>query len=215
MKYYDKAAILNVFNVLNHSGLPYLLLRNTNDELPFNLEYGKDIDILAQHSNSIKTNNLLIKNSFQRVKHPLRSDVRLYGVHQFNMYKSKYSVLLDINYEIVVRSLDKGQWIPLDQALQISAWENKKFVDIGGVNVPTLSDEDLWVCTLARCIFDKKLFSPWHQELLINMLPNINSELVKSKLNLIFFKFTDCLFEMVCRSQFDQIYDKYISFKSY
>ena len=110
------------------------MLRNTNDELPCNLEHGKDIDILVSHSNSSKINYILSKNGLQRIKHPLRSDVRLYGVHEFHLYKSSDSVLLDINYEIVVRSLDKNQWIPLDQAIQISAWSHQKLVNIGGIN---------------------------------------------------------------------------------
>ena len=191
------------------------MLRNTNDELPNHLPYGKDVDILIQYPNNDRFKSLLLQNKFKQIRHPVRNDKRLYGVHEFNMYQFRDSLLLDINYEMVVRSLDKGQWVPLDQSLQTSAWKNKIFVDIHGLRVPMLCDEDNWIFTLARCIFDKKLFSAWHQNFLSSSLQSINLHTMMPKLHLIFFKFAPRLIQLVRQEKYDMIISEYIAFSDY
>jgi hypothetical protein len=215
MNYYESNAILKVFEILNFSNFPYLLLRNTEEELPDKLVKGKDIDILIQHHDREKLLKALRKHKFYQIKHPLRSDVKLYGVHQFDMFESPEQPLLDVNYEIAVRSLDQGQWIPLDQEIQTSSWANAQIVDIGGSSVPMLSNEDLWVCTLARCLFDKKQFSVWHQQMLSALLPSVDSVDLKKKLQLIFFKYTTRLLALARNGDYQLIYNDYMSFKEY
>ena len=215
MHFYDKSLILYLFKTLDDFDLPYLLLRNTNDELPDRLPYGKDVDILVQHSNNEKFKSLLLKNEFKQIRHPFGKDKRLYGVHEFNKYQFRDSLLLDINYEMVVRSLDKGQWVPLDQSMQISAWENRILVDIHGLRVPMLCEEDDWIFTLARCIFDKKLFSAWHQNFLSTSLQSINLHTVMPKLHSIFFKFSPRLVQLVQQEKYDMIISEYIAFSDY
>lgn len=215
MSYYERRAISEVFEILNASKVPYLLLRNTGDELPDHLGWGKDIDILVRHQDGIKLRRVLLKNKLIQVRHPLHNDVKLYGVHQFEMFKTQNQVLLDVNYEIAVRSLDRGQWIPLDQVIQLSAWEKSRMVDIGGVSVPVLGSEDLWVCTLARCVFDKKVFSSWHCQALAGLLPLVDLGDVEGKLSLIFFKYTDRLLDLAKKGEYQKIFDDYVSFKDY
>lgn len=215
MKYYEPRAIGEVFEILNASQIPYLLLRNTEDELPYHLKYGKDIDILVRYEDRKKLLEVLSENKVNRVRHPHHNGVKLYGVHEFEKFKTQNKVLLDINYEIVVRSLDRGQWIPLDQVIQSSVWEKARQVDVGGVSVPMLGNEDLWVTTLALCVFDKKEFFPWHQQMLSGLLPSVDQSDVEGKLRLIFFKYTDRLLDLVKKGQYQNIFDDYVSFKNY
>lgn len=215
MSYYEPWSIVKVFELLNGSAIPYLLLRNTGDELPDRLELGKDIDILICHKNRKKLHCVLSKNKQRQIRHPLRNNEKLYGVHQFEMFEAQDQIYLDVNYEIAVRSLDRGQWVPLDQMIQLSAWEKSRMVDIGGVSVPVLGNEDLWVTTLARCVFDKKNFSPWHCQKLSRLLPLVDLDDVEEKLRLIFFKYTDRLLDLAQKGTYQKIYDDYISFKNY
>lgn len=215
MSYYEPGQILEIFEILNASQLSYLLLRNSGDELPGHLEWGKDIDVLIRHENRKKLLNVLLENGFRQVRHPRRNDVKLYGVHQFEMFRSQDQVLLDVNYEIAVQSIDRGQWIPLDQVIQLSAWGNAQNIIIGGVSVPVLSNEDLWVSTLARCVFDKKKFSPWHREMLFHLLPLVDLDDIEEKLRLIFFKYTETLLNLAKKGEYQKIVDDYVSFKDY
>lgn len=215
MNYYDPVAILEVLKILNATTVPYLLLRNTGDELPDRLEWGKDIDILVRYEDRLRLRGALLENKLRQERHPLHNDLKLYGVHQFESFKSQKQVLLDVSYEIAVRSLDQGQWIPLDREIQLSAWAHSQIVDICGVKVPMLGNEDLWVCTLARCIFDKKNFSPWHRQMLSELLLLVDPVDIEEKLRLVFFKYTDRLFLFAKNGDYQNIYDDYVSFKDY
>ena len=118
--------IIELFNKLNESKLDYILIRNIKNELPNNLIIGKDIDILVDHNQLDDLKSFLKENSFKEILHPHRSNVFLYGVKKFKFYRNPDHILFDLNFELVCRSLDAGQWIPLDQVVQ-KAWKIKGF----------------------------------------------------------------------------------------
>ena len=215
MRFHPPELIDKSLSLLNSSGIEWLLLRNTNDELPGCLEVKKDIDILVRPENKADMHAFLLANRFSEIQHPLANDVRLYGVDPFRMYKNPEGLLIDINYQAVVRSLDQGQWVPLDQAIQKDLWLSKKFVSIGSENVPMSAVEDLFVLMASRCIFDKKTFSLWHRGILSQTLRQCNIDLLRKKLDLVFFKFAPRLLELVRMSKFDEIISGYLSFSDY
>ena len=213
--HYKTDKVLQIFSLLNRSSIPYLLLRNTGDELPHNLKIGKDIDVLVAYSHRKKLLEYLFKVGMKSISHPHKADIKLYGVHEFEKFKNNDGLLLDINYEITVRSLDAGQWIPLDQMIQKSAWKNSKVIVMGRMKIPTLCAEDSFVTTLAHCFFNKKTFSTWHQGMLLDLFSKIDVEKVKAKLSLVFYKYTNRLIECIIAHNFDGIVDDYLSFKGY
>lgn len=215
MNYIDSDQIENALEVLNASGLEWILLRNSGDELPEKLNPGKDIDVLMKSSDALTIHDHLTESGFSLIPHPFRHDVRLYEVHEFKKYSNSYGILIDINFEIVVRSLDQGQWIPLDQEIQYRAWSNRIFTRIGNVRVPILGNEELFVSTLARCVFDKKLFSVWHQNMLYKLFMTCDQAKLKAELGLIFFGYTDRMLSLVRERQFDIIIKDYISCADY
>lgn len=207
----------DIFNKLNESGLNYILLRNLNDELPSKLKVGKDIDILIKKRDEKEIKKFFFKYNFSEILHPHINNTYLYGVDKFEfIYNSKTEVLFDLNFQIAVRSLDAGQWIPLDQEIQNSAWENRTFYkDENNFSYWKLSYEDEFICILARAIFDKESMDKGYRKRISQLFNIIEKDKVVNKLEKIFFKFTPYLIKYIENNQYDEIKKNYINFKEY
>ena len=210
--------LINIFKLLNESKLSYILMRNINNELPASLEIGKDIDILIDKKDEKKFIDFFHKNQYETIDHPFKYDVFLYGVDRFEFKynNNNNKILFDLNFQIAVRSLDAGQWIPLDQTIQESAWKNKRFEqqseDFG---YWTLSYDDEFICLIARSIFDKKEFQSGYQKRIDELFTMINKDEVIEKLDMVFFKYTPYLMKMIEEKNYDEIITNYLQFKEY
>jgi hypothetical protein len=212
---YNPRHVLRIFEILNKYDISYRLLRNTDNEIPDNLLIGKDIDIIVSYFERNRIIELLLREGMKLIPHPFRRDIKLYGVNEFDKLEDANGILLDINYEVVVHSLTDEYWIPLDKEIQLSVWKNSKNVIISGVPITLLCNEDLFIVTIARCIFDKKGFSMWHQEMLSELLLSLDVHTVIEKLELIFFKYSKRLINLIHNDDYDSIYEDYLSFKDY
>lgn len=213
----DKNRIIELFLHLNSSKLDYLLLRNIDDELPSNLKKGKDIDLLVQKIDLDKWIKFLTSINFKIVQHPLKNDVFLYETDPFVFLKQKESgIIIDLNFQLCVRSLDKGQWIPLDQSVQDSSWKNKRFDRVtNDFTYATLGYNDEFITHIARSVFDKKEFQKGYIKRIIELLSKIDLDDVEQKMNLIFFKYTPFLLDQIKKHEFDSILSNYLAFKDY
>ena len=207
--------IIDIFNKLNESSVDYILIRNISGELPNNLIVGKDIDILVKHEQLDNLRTFFEKNGFNELPHPHRGNIFLYGVKKFKFFKNQAKVLYDLNFHLVCRSLDAGQWIPLDQMVQESAWKNKRFVETAECKYWALSYEEEFITLIVRSIFDKKKFQDGYIKRIIELFDLVNMDDVKVKMNLIFFKYTDSLLNQIQDGQFKNILNNYISFMKY
>ena len=111
--------LIRIFRLLNENELPYILLRNINMELPKHLKVGKDIDLLIKKKDEKEFIKFFTSNKYHTIKHPFKHDTFLYGVDHFKfIYNNKNKIIFDLCFQIAVRSLDAGQWIPLDKTVQ-------------------------------------------------------------------------------------------------
>jgi len=216
-EYIDRKEIVEIFRRLNEGGLNYILLRNINNELPNKLKVGKDIDILVKKEDEDKFINFFYKNGYVTIDHPYKYDTFLYGVDRFEFkYNNNNKILFDLNFQIAVRSLDQGQWIPLDQAIQESAWENKRFEQLSDdFGYWALSYEDEFICLVARSIFDKREFQDGYIKRIDELLHLIDEKNVIGKLNRVFFKFSPYLMDYIKHGNYKTIIKNYIEFKEY
>jgi len=218
MSIVEKGELINIFSQLNESGLEYILIRNINDELPGQLTVGKDIDILINKKDERKLADFFHLHSYKTIDHPFRYDVFLYGVDRFEF---KYlnltnNILIDFNFQLAVRSLDAGQWIPLDQVIQDSGWQNKRFEErADGFGYWALGYDDEFICLVARSIFDKREFESGYINRINEVFPLIDQQEVEEKLRLVFFKFTSTLMDMIREKRYDTIIKDYLQFKEY
>lgn len=217
MNLIESVELINIFKLLNKSGLKYILMRNINKELPSGLEIGKDIDILVNKEDEKEFINFFHSNDYQTIDHPFKYDVFLYGVDRFEFkYNNNNKILFDLNFQIAVRSLDAGQWIPLDQIIQESAWKNKRFEQLTeDFGYWTLSYEDEFVCLISRSIFDKKEFQNGYIKRINELINLINKNDVTEKFNMVFFKFTPYLMKYIEKQNYDEIIKNYLQFKEY
>ncbi len=215
MIFVDSAAIINFFSLLNNSGIDYILLRNINNELPEKLEVKKDIDVLFKINDRDKILFLLKNNGFKPISHPFEKDIFLYGVTKFEKVINDKNVLIDLNYELTCRSLNAGEWLPLDNKIQQSAWDNKIFVEKYDFKYWSLSHNDEFISLVTRCVFDRKEFEKGYTNRIIELLDIINKEEVLPKLQLIFYKFVPELMAQLNNKTFEKIIEKYIAFIDY
>ena len=162
--------------------------------------------------------NLLIslkQMEFKSIRHPHQHDRFLYGVKNFEFFVNKDKVWLDLNYQLACRSLNAGEWIPLDRKVQDSAWKNKVINKIDNFSYYSLGMEDEFVTLVTRSIFDKKEFPKEYRERINELIRLIDVNEVISKFQLIFFKFTSVLLRMLKERQYKMILNRYLSFSEY
>jgi len=209
--------LINIFTLLNKQKLNYILMRNIDKELPNNLIIGKDIDILVYKKDEKQFVNFFNANNYETMNHPFKYDIFLYGVDRFEFkYNNNNNILFDLNFQIAVRSLDAGQWIPLDQSIQESAWKNRRFEQLNeDFGYWTLSYEDEFVSLVARSIFDKKEFQSGYVKRIDELSSIIEKLNVIEKLNMVFFKFTPFLMDYIDNKDYENIIKNYLEFKDY
>jgi len=209
--------IILIVDYLNSSNLEYIFLRNINREIPYRIPIGKDIDILIKEADKHIFLRFFRKHHYKIIAHPLRNDIFLYGVNRFIQIEHNVSgIIFDIMFQIAVRSLDAGQWVPLDQRIQKSAWHNRRFQQVNGsFGYWTLGYDDEFVTLVSRAIFDKRKFQSAYIQRLKDLLPKVNMDKVEKKLYMIFFKYTPFLLKSMCGGDFGNIIKEQLSFKGY
>ena len=207
--FFSKNQVLDLFNLLNEN-VEYILLRNINNELPSRLSKKKDIDIIVKESSLDILNTILLKNKWNVIRHPYSRVPFLYGMTPFIFY-NKNGLHLDVCCQLSCRSLNKGEWFPLHMDIQKKIWKDKIAVNQPFITY-MLSSEDEFVHLLTRCIFDKKSFHKDYINRIEFLLRKIDISVVKGLLELVFYKYTNRLIEMIENKRFEKIPQDYIQF---
>lgn len=208
-------AILDIFRILNESGINYVLLRNIDCELPNKFKGNKDIDILVKQEEKKMFYNLMKINKWRKCPHPLdlAGDFTfLYAMDRFDFFTKK-GINLDICYQLSCKSTNAGEWMPLDQFINNSVWENRKInKDYGWYE---MSREDELVHLLTRCIFDKKTFSSNYIIRIEDLFRDIDINKFIERIELVFFKFTPYLLKHIENKRYQIIRNEYLKFIDY
>ena len=213
MKYCLEKDVIDLFLLLNNENINYILIRNINNELPKSLPLNKDIDLMINEDEASNFSHLMQSNGWKQKNHPLGHFPFLYGLKPFEFY-FKNGIYLDICFQLACRSLNKGEWFPLDMQIQEDLWNNK----LKTLDSPwkyQLSIEDEFVHLITRCVFDKKDFNNGYIERIEQLKKVINSNIVLSKFEVVFFKYSKLLFEQINKKEYDKIITNYLQFKDY
>lgn len=219
MEYINRDMIVSFFKALNDSGLRYALIRNTGGELPDRLLDGKDIDILIHHEDIEEFMKLMKQENFQKKIPPfgkLAGWQLAYQMHDFLFYKKKdssYQFYIDVCQELCCHSTMPNVWIPLDKKIQEDAWEYRWFDKEKGWW--SLDDRTSFIAYLVKAIFDKRQFNPGYIESIKSGCCLLDDAMTRERLELIFFKYTDRLIEMLRREAFDKIVADYYGYREY
>lgn len=208
--------ISELFRLLNRHKIDYVLLRNLNDELPSQLKITKDIDILVNPLHKSILIDVLEEDNWLKLIHPWdfgKNFKFLYSMNEFIMFK-KNNIHLDICFQLHCRSLNDGEWFPLDEIIQTSCFKNKKHI----LNKPwlyQLSLEDELIHLITRCIFDKKQFELTYIKRIQFLFKNIDEKLFYSKLEKVFFKYTSNLVQLLINEKYAEIRPNFLTYKDY
>src|SRR5690554_1548038 len=214
-KFVDGQKVAELFNLLIDGGVKFALLRNFNNEIPDKLSVDNDIDIIVNPDDLKLLRTILKKNKWKEVRHPWdfgNNFVFLYSMNSFLFYR-KDGISLDICFQLCCRSLNRGEWFPLDEAIQVSVWENRK--EVSDVWRYELSNEDYLIHLITRSIFDKKKFTENYIQAIESVLHFTDKMKVKAKLEVVFFKFTDTLIDCIYSKEYNSIVNRYITFSDY
>lgn len=215
-KCFSSKQITDFFEILEQSNIQYLLPRNINNEIPEALPIDKDIDILIFPSDKGRCNEALLNAGWKLGKHPwdFGSNFKfLYSMDSFRWY-TKDSLHIDVSYQLCCRSPNQGEWVPLDQEIQDSAWGNR-LVDTNSPWKWSLCVEDELVHLLTRCVFDKKDFNVGYTERIEELVDIVDFVEVESRLKHVFFMFSSTMISLVKSGSYSDIIESYFSFSDY
>ena len=215
---YEKSENIKLlFEELNKNNVKYVLTKNIENELPDKLMTYKDIDILVMEKDKEVFHNV-IRRVARKINHPYSERYgwkNLYNMPEFEfwrMFKGK-ELIVDVTYRLCCKSLMPNLWIPLDDYIQEYLWENRKFDMVN--NWWVLDDNTQFVYLVVRSILDKNSFSERYKKEIIERKNNIDKLIVANMFEVIFFKFTPLLMEMIDNDNYGDIYRKYVSFADY
>lgn len=213
----DRKNVFKTFKLMNDNNVDYVLIKNNSNYLPDELPaFEKDIDMIIKPDSFEIARHLLYKNGFVERAHPYGYDegyTCLYGMKQPLFITHKNGICLDISGELCCKTIQGKMWIPLDRAIQKSIWKNKYFDS--SLQCWRMDDKNLFVYLVVREVFDKGGFDPKYKTEIEKRIDLIQDNDVISKLNLVFFKFTEKLINLISQKQFDLILPSYISFDEY
>lgn len=217
--YINDKYIRELFSILNSSGVNYVLIKNINDELPYALENGKDIDILVHENDIALIEKVMVFAGFQRTIHPLGNENGwkfAYQLPEFQFWK-KHSIdqdlYVDISFKLCCKGIMPGIWIPLDETINLNIWERKLLDNI--LNCWRMDYETQLCYLIIRSIFDKNEFSVKYIEEIQSMKYLLSSERVYSILKKVFFKYTDRLIFLIKENQYKNIIPDFIKYNEY
>lgn len=212
--YCSEQKIKDFFAQLNQSGLRYVLLRNIDGELPSCLPIGKDIDLLFDYKQKNEVKSFLLGQGFVNITHPYSRAVYLYNPRKPEMYRDHEGVEIEAHYELLCKSTNAGEWMPLHQEIQKSCWENR-FLCGTKFKHFTLSPEDELLLLIVRSVLDKRQFSPGYIRRIELLSHFVGSDSFFRKAKLVFFGYTPLLCENIKKKDYESPFLKYISFKEY
>jgi len=219
MNYIKIEHIYSFFKVLNENEITYALIKNIGNELPDKLPNGKDIDIVVLEENREKFEILMAGANFYKTSHPLGIENGyefLYGLQEFQFWKlndATADLYVDASFALSCKGLLPQTWIPLDKKIQERIWRMR--VWDAENNWWILDAETRFVYYLVRCIFDKQIFSEKYIYEIEKTYPIVDKVVIRELLQVIFFKYTDRLLQLIEERKYEIIRADYIRFRDY
>ncbi len=219
MNYIPAQEIKDFFTQLNSSGIDYVLIKNIADELPNQLQDGKDIDILVKENQIKEFEKFMRSHNYKKRIHPYGKKVGwnfVYKLPESQFWKlnnNQFTLYIDVCFKLCCKSLMPKVWIPLDNYINENIWINKIFDEEN--NWWIMDNESQIVYLITRSVFDKKEFNSKYITEIEQRKNLLKNESVKLKLSKIFFKYTDSLIAQIENNNYDQIVNNYLTFKEY
>lgn len=210
----DSKTILDFFRLINSHNISYVLIKNDENMLPYNLENGKDVDFLIHPSEYNKLINLATENGYEKrtgesckryFLYQLREDIFLKKDDcYFHFYES-----LSCN---PLTNMGKCK-IPLDSKIQTYIWNNKIWDKEKKWWI--MDDVAILLYLIIRSVFDKMDFRDVYIKEIEKRIRYVDSYAFCQLANTVFFGFTNRMIEMIKDRQYHNILHAYLSYRDY
>lgn len=202
-----------IFNLLQQNNINYMVLRGF-DEIPQQVTYNNDLDLLCAIEDRDKIHPLFDKSGYKFYQDSLLHHTYLYAALPHHHFRSKKKDLhIDIVYNLSYKSPNKGEWVSIHEDLQKSIWHNKRKVKNYWLFQPSHHDELMHL--ICHCIFDKQEFRGKNVQRIKRLFPLTDHIQLESDLELVFFKYTPYLLAQIKNNEYEQIINNYLTFKEY
>lgn len=211
--------IESVFSHLNDSGITYALKTNNGNELPDDLQDGKDIDLLVSPDDIDLLRTTLGEIGFHRIaafKGKENGYRFAYGLLENQIYEKKLKqgkLYLDADFALMCLSLQPKVWIPLDKVINQYALKNRVFNP--DLNCWELDDETRLIYLLVRSVFDKHQFTDVYINEIEKRKSIFDQDSFNNKMSKVFYKFAPRLISLLKTQEYQDIYHEYITFSDY
>lgn len=190
-----------IIDVIMKENIPYALLDAENNI----------VRILISNTKKNEFSSMAHKNGWKKIKDKSK-DIYLYGMDHF-MYYAYNDVKIEVCCQLACRStLNKG-WVPLDRMINIGALD--RVVCSKEDKVSVLSAEDFLCYILGKCVYTDEKFSNYDIDRIEKCLNNAEDKLLRTKLQGVFFNFTDELIEMLNEKKYDDLIDALWCYANY
>lgn len=203
--------IIKIFLDMSNAPFKSLLLRNTENELPANLCYQKDIDFLVKINDRQLLNSYLIKLGYLKIKHPWDLVPKDNFITPFDYYLHNSGAILDINYQLVHCDFGRTKFVPHRLWLQKYVWRTYKMKSFGKLRYFYISSEVEVIISSIRCLLDKRKMTQWNFERIIDCFKNIrNKKIVIDELNHILGDYSKFFLNCLINNKWDNSIINYI-----
>ncbi|MGL5571540.1 hypothetical protein [Cetobacterium sp.] len=206
--------IKNFFEWLNNNSIKYVLIKNDEEHIPYRVLDGDDIDILVHPSDYDRYLKLIQENGYKVLSGESSKYYFIYNMRK-DIYAEKEDVYIHAYDKLsCVSFTNMGlSKIPLDKKIQEFIWKTKKW---DSKNKWWIADDRIILLYLIiRAIFDKKNFRERYIYEIEKRKKIITDLKFRELCNLVFFKFTPTLLELIKNREYDVILKKYRCFKDY
>ena len=206
--------ILDFFRMLNERNLNYVLIKNDDNALPYNLESDNDIDLLIHPSDYENLVYLCVSNGYEK---RVGESCKRYFLEQLrdDLLFKKEDCYFHF-YEALPCSplTNMGECkMALERSVQEYIWENKVWDEVNQWWI--MDDVSTLLYLIVRSVFDKKDFKKKYIREIKKRRDLLELESFKQLARTVFFGFTPVLIELVKAEEYDSVLAKYLSYTNY
>lgn len=210
----DANIIIEFFELLNSHDLNYVLIKNDDNVIPFQLQSENDIDFLIHPDDYYRLIDIVVQHGYEK---KIGESCKRYFLEQLkeDLLFRKEDCYFHF-YEALSCSplTNMGNCkMALEQSVQSYIWNNKVWDDIN--NWWIMDDISILLYLIVRSIFDKKSFREKYIREIEKRVILINSDEFYKLARTVFFCFTPQLIELIKNKEYSCILKKYLSFSEY
>lgn len=174
MEFVPRTQIYHMFELLSHLNIEWILLRNTNNELPNRLRILKDIDILVKPNDAPKLRTYFQASNYKIIEHP---DLKFCSIADESFKLDYYSgdlFNLDVCDVLYYCNLQRTKFYPINNTISMCPWESYSTTKFEDYELRVMDTKTFLVANILRCILWKRHISSYYLKVIKSCLSEVS-----------------------------------------